>query len=158
MSLNDWILALHLLAAFAMVGAQVVFNAMIVTLWRTDSTRKVASFVPVSRLATVLVLAGTAGTVVSGVWLSITREPYDPWDAWIVASLVLWAVAGGLGARVGKGYGGPSLEAVEQAEAGTERDPRLAETFGASQTFWLHVASNVVIVVILVLMIWKPGA
>lgn len=158
MSLNDWILSLHLLSAFAYVGAEVVFSAMIVTLWRTDSTRRVASFMRLSRLATVLVMVGSAGTIVFGVWLSITKEPYDLWDAWVVAAIVLWAVAGWLGQQAGTGYGNASLEAAKLAETGTERSPALAETFGASRAFWLHVVSTVVIVAILVLMVWKPGA
>ena len=58
MDLNDWILALHLLAAFALVGAEVIFGAMIVTLWRENSTVRVNSFFGVSRIATVMVLAG----------------------------------------------------------------------------------------------------
>ena len=158
MSLNDWILSLHLLTAFAYVGAEVVFNAMIVALWRTDSTRRVASFMTVSRIATVLVMVGSLGVLVFGVWLSITKDPYDPWDLWIVASLVLWAIAGWLGSQVGNGYGSASLEAVKQAEAGIDKTPALAETFGPSRIFWLHVLSNVAILLIVVLMIWKPGA
>lgn len=121
MSLNDWILALHLLAAFAYVGSVVVFNAMIASLWRTDSTRRVASFMTVSKIATAMILAGSAGTLVFGVWLSISKDPYDPWDLWIIAAFVLWAAAGWLGTEAGKGYGNASLEAAKLAEAGTER-------------------------------------
>jgi hypothetical protein len=34
----------------------------------------------------------------------------------------------------------------------------VADTFGASRAFWLHVASTAIIILILIIMIWKPGA
>ena len=40
-SLNDWILALHLLAAFALVAAEVLFTILIVALWRSDSPSRI---------------------------------------------------------------------------------------------------------------------
>ena len=41
---------------------------------------------------------------------------------------------------------------------GVTSSPELAETFGASRAFWFHNATLVVVLVILVVMIWKPGA
>jgi uncharacterized membrane protein len=157
-SLNDWILSLHLLSAFAYVAAEVVFTAMIVSLWRTESTRRVSSFMPVSRIATGLVLLGSLGTLVFGIWLSISKEPYDLWDFWVIAAIVLWAVAGGLGQQAGNAYGSAGMEATRLATSGTETNPALAETFGASRAFWFHLVSTVAILAILVLMVWKPGA
>jgi hypothetical protein len=34
-----------------------------------------------------------------GIWLAISLDAYHPWDGWIIAAIVLWAVAGGTGAR-----------------------------------------------------------
>lgn len=158
MSLNDWILSLHLLSAFAMLGAQVVFSTMIVALWRTDSTRRVTSYMLVSRVGTVMVIIGAVGTLVFGVWLALTKEPYDLWDLWIVAALVLWLVAGALGGRGGTLYGNAALDAAELHESGIERSAELSATYGPSRAFWLHVVGTVLVVVILVLMVWKPGA
>ena len=50
MDLNDWILSLHVLSAFALVGAMVIFWIMIVALWGTDSTSRVASLMRVIAL------------------------------------------------------------------------------------------------------------
>ena len=44
MELTDWILALHLLSAVAMVAAVTVFSVMIAALWRTDDPAAVTSF------------------------------------------------------------------------------------------------------------------
>ena len=158
MSLNDWILSLHLLSAFAMLGAQVVFSTMIVALWRTDSTRRVTSYMLVSRIGTVMVIVGAVGTLVFGVWLALSKEPYDLWDLWIVAALVLWLVAGALGGQGGTLYGNAALEAAKLHESGVETSAELPIVYGPSRAFWLHVAGTVLVVAILVLMVWKPGA
>jgi hypothetical protein len=157
-SLDDWVLALHLLSAFALVGAEVVFTIMIVALWRSDDPRRIASFMQISRVATVLVMAGMLGTVVFGVWLAISLDAYQVWDGWVIASLIVWALASELGRRTGDHYGSAALRAVELDRAGTRSSPELAEDFGLSRGFWLHAAVLVLVVAVLVLMIWKPGA
>ena len=75
MDLNDWILSLHLLSAFALVGAEVVFWIMIVALWGTDSTSRVASLMRVSQVGTGMVAVGSLGTIVFGIWLAISARP-----------------------------------------------------------------------------------
>lgn len=158
MDLNDWILAFHLISAAALVGAEVMFGVMIAFLWRTDSTTKVDAFMPVSRVATALVMAGTAGTIVFGVWLAISLDAYQLWDGWIIAALVLWAIASFTGQQAGNAYGGTALEASKLAGAGTPTSPAVAETFGPSRAFQLHLVSNAAILLLILDMIWKPGA
>jgi uncharacterized membrane protein len=156
--LNDWILALHLLSAALLVGAEVIFGAMIVTLWRESGTTRVNSFFGVSRIATLMVLVGSAGTLIFGVWLAISKDPYDLWDGWIIAALLLWAIAGWSGQEAGKGYGSAGMEARRLAEAGTPTSQTVAETFGPSRAFKLHLVSNVAIALLVIDMVWKPGA
>ena len=158
MELNDWILALHLLSAFALIAAEVIFGAMIVTLWREASTLRVDSFYRVSQIATRLVLAGSAGTLIFGLWLSISKDPYEPWNGWIIAAFVLWAISGGTGAAAGKDYGAAAMEAKRLLREGTATSSAVAETFGPSKAFKLHLVSNAAIVLLLLDMIWKPGA
>jgi hypothetical protein len=158
MSLNDWILALHLLAAFALIGALVIFWIMIVALWNTDSTTRVASLMTVSRVATVMVAAGSIGTIVFGVWLAISMDAYQVWDGWVIAAIVLWAIGMETGRRAGEGYGEAGMEAGKLAAAGTPTSPLLAETFGVSRPFWFHTASSILFLLVLIDMIWKPGA
>ena len=158
MDLNDWILALHLLSAASLVAAEVAFGVMIAVLWRTDSTSKVAAFIPLSRVATALVIAGTAGTIIFGVWLSFSTDPYDIWDGWIIAALILWAIASYTGQQAGQAYGGTAMEAEKQAAAGTPTSAAVAEVYGPGRAFRMHVVSNVAILLIILDMIWKPGA
>ncbi len=158
MELNDWILSLHVLSAFALVGAMVIFWIMIVALWGTDSTSRVASLMRVSKVGSILVAVGSLGTIVFGVWLAISVDAYEIWDGWVIAAIVLWALAVELGRRGGKLYGDAGMEAEGLAAAGTETSPVVAETFSASRAFQFHLASSVLVLVILIDMIWKPGA
>ena len=158
MSLDDWILALHLISAFALVGALTIFSVMIAALWRTDDPAAVTSFMRPSITGNVLVAIGMAGTIVFGVWLAISLDAYQLWDGWVIAALVLWAIGGYLGSEAGKGYQAGGELAEKLSGEGATSSPELAEMFGASRAFWLHVATVAVVVLIVIDMIWKPGA
>jgi uncharacterized membrane protein len=158
LELNDWILALHLLAAFALIAAEVAFSIMIAALWRSDSPSNVASTMRLAQVGVMLVMVGMAGTVVFGVWLAISLDAYQLWDGWVIAALVLWALGGYLGQESGKGYQAGGELAEKLVAGGTTSSPELAETFGTSRAFWLHIATVAVVVLIVIDMIWKPGA
>ena len=123
MDLNDWILSLHVLTAFALVGAQVIFWIMIVALWGTDSTGRVASLMRVSKVATVMVAVGSLGTIVFGVWLAISLDAYQVWDGWVIAAIVLWAIAVEVGRRAGTGYGAAGCRGREARGCGNRDEP-----------------------------------
>jgi hypothetical protein len=91
------------------------------------------------RSAGILVGAGLGLVLVFGIWLAIDVDGYELWDPWILASLVLWALSGWVGGRAGQAF---------------ERDPVGQRQAGIR----FQTASSVAILVILVLMIWKPGA
>ena len=158
MELNDWILALHLLAAFSLVAAEVAFSIMVAALWRSDNPARVAAMMPVARTGAIMVMAGMAGTLIFGIWLAFSKDDYQLWDGWVIAALVLWAIGGFLGQKSGEGYQAGGELGAKLAGEGTTSSPELAETFGASRAFWLHIATLVVVLLILVDMIWKPGA
>ena len=70
----------------------------------------------------------------------------------------LGASAGALGQKSGESYAEAGKLAEQRAAEGDAPSAELAATFGPSRTFWLHLASFVVILLIVVDMIWKPGA
>jgi hypothetical protein len=156
--LNDWILALHLLSAFALVGAMTLFSILIVALWRCDSPTQVAALMRPAQLGNVLVIIGTLGTIVFGVWLAISLDAYQVWDGWVIAAIVLWAGAVELGRRAGTAYADAGKRAEELTAAGVTSSPELAVTFGKSNALWFHFGGIALILLILVDMIWKPGA
>lgn len=158
MDLNDWILALHLISAVALVGALTVFSVMIAALWRTEDPSAVTSFMRLSIAGNVLVAIGLVGTVVFGIWLAISLDGYELWDGWVIAAIVLWVIGAALGKRTGDGYRESAEMASRLVSSGSPRSPELAASMGATPAFWFHVATCVVVVLIILDMIWKPGA
>jgi hypothetical protein len=142
----DWLLFLHVLGAFAMVGATVVFWAVIFASRRSDRPTALApAYVP----ANIAVAGGSLLTVALGVWLAIYLDGYELWDGWILAALVLWAISVELGRR-----GGADIAAA----AKTDDDAALAAALRSGRTTSMLLGSTVALLVILALMIWKPGA
>lgn len=141
----DWLLFLHMLGAFGMVGAAVVFWGVIFAARRTDRpTTMTGVFAP----ANVAVAAGSVLTLVFGIWLAIYVDGYELWDGWILAALILWAASVELGRR-----GGGDI-----AKAAAAGDAALGTTLRTGRTIGMLAASTIALVVILALMIWKPGA
>ncbi len=89
----DWLLFLHLIAAFMLVVTVVMYSA--VALGAALSGRGV--FVA-DRCWDV----GGLGTLILGVWLALYLDEYEIWDGWIIGAIVLWLVATGLGETVRK--------------------------------------------------------
>jgi uncharacterized membrane protein len=155
---SDWLLALHLLAAFALVAALVLFTAVMVADWGEASPQRAAAYFHVARIGGPLIAAGTALTLILGIWLAIDLKAYQPWDGWIIAAIVLWAIAGYTGSKVGAHYT-KAQETVEQlAAAGDQPNAELAATLSDRRIRTLHAITIVAVVAILVLMIFKPGA
>jgi uncharacterized membrane protein len=159
MSLNDWLLALHLLSAFALMAAVVLFAFFIVVVRRTDLPEQVASvsrLLPVGKAA---VIAGSLGVLVFGIWLAISLDGIKVWSGWVLAAIVLWVIASETGRRSGVEYEVAAKRAVELVTAGqTGPDPGLQELARTSKGLLLQVVATVATLLILVDMIWKPGA
>jgi hypothetical protein len=137
--LSDWLLFLHVLSAFLVVGAMTALWGLVL------ATRPAAPLVAAEdamrfgRIAGPLVGVGMMGALGFGIWIAIDSTRYHPWDGWIVAALVLWAIAGATGTRAGQKF---------------ERDPVAGRQTGIR----LQAVNTLAVLAILVLMIWKPGA
>ena len=159
MSLNDWILALHLLGAFAVMGAIAFFGVLIVAGYRANRPSAVLATTRLVRVPTVMVIAGMVATLVFGIWLAISLDAYHPWDGWIIAAIVLWAISGGTGARGGNAYARAEKRARELLDAGDdEPSPELVSLMQDRTTLTLNTISTVAAFLMLLDMIWKPGA
>ena len=159
MALNDWLLALHLLSAFALAAALVLFWVVIVVVRRTDLPEQVASAARLLAVGNIAVIAGSLGVVVFGVWLAIALDGVKVWDGWVIAAIVLWAIATETGRRADPEFVPYVERARELVAAGqTGADPELAELARTSRGLLLHAIATVATVLILVDMIWKPGA
>ena len=132
------LLLLHVLAAFAIVATVVIFTAFAVG-WANDSR--------VLAVGNVLWMIGGLGTLGFGIWLALYVGGYHIYDGWIIAAIVVWAIATELGRRAQVGF-----TAASPSESGTSpsREARQAAVW-----HWLR---TIAVLVLLYLMIFKPGA
>ena len=159
MSVHDWLLFLHVLSAFILVGALVLFTFLIAFLWRTDLPRDIARVSGISRLGTVLVGVGSVGALILGVVLAFEANGYAIWDPWIVAAVIMWAAMGELGRRTGLAYDAAGAKARELGAAGHDApNPELGAMFRSSRGLIFHFATVTVLLLLLLDMIFKPGA
>jgi hypothetical protein len=79
---------------------------------------------------------GGLGTLILGIWLALHLDQYGIFDGWIIGAIVLWLVATGLGQTI-------------------QRRTASGDAAAVATMHWLR---TLVIVGLLVLMVWKPGA
>ena len=135
----DWLLFLHVLTAFFIVGTVVIFSAF--ALGAAAEPRLLS-------IANALWAIGGLGTLVLGIWLALYVDGYEVWDGWILGAIVLWAIATELGRRAQVGYGAAPAESGEGG----------AVAAGARQAALMHWLRSVAVLALLVVMIYKPGA
>ena len=128
--MDDALLFLHVLSAFALVAGVVMFSAAAFGVPLAGVSRTVAN-----RLTDV----GATAALVFGIWIVLREDVYDITDGWILGAIGLWVFAVATGTMAGR--------AVPEGD-----DARLD---GRAQALhWVTVAATVGI---LALMIWKPG-
>jgi hypothetical protein len=137
----EWLLFFHVLSAGLLVGALAYFWALVLATRPGASMFGGVTSLRMARPATVAVSVGVAGTLIFGVWLAIYLDEYQVWDGWILGSLALWAIGAGAG----------------------ERSGRALTPVGDVYPAWrkgvlLHTVASIAALLVLVMMIWKPGA
>jgi uncharacterized membrane protein len=158
-SFDDWALALHVLSAFAWVAGIVLFWILIVAVRKADTPEGTIRTEPVVRLGNAAVGIGMVGTIVFGIWLAFSAGGYDIWDGWIIAALVLWVISTPLGQRTGAVYTEGMNKARELQTAGqTGSSAELLALNRSSRGVVFHFLWSLVVLLILLDMIWKPGA
>jgi hypothetical protein len=158
-SFDDWILALHVLSAFAYVAGVVLFWVLVVAVRGTDTPDGTIRMASVVKVGNVAVGIGAGGTIVLGIWLAFSVGGYDIWDGWIIAALVLWFISAEIGRRTGAAYMQGMNKAQELQTAGqTGPSTELLALNRTGEGVVLHVLASAVVLLILVDMIWKPGA
>jgi hypothetical protein len=123
----DWLLFLHLIAAFLLAVTVVMYSAVALGAGAPGRTLFVAD-----RCWDV----GGLGTLIFGIWLALYLDQYDFFDGWILGALALWFVATGLGQTI-------------------QRRTAAGETAAVATMHWIR---TLVVLGLLVLMVWKPGA
>jgi uncharacterized membrane protein len=128
------LLFFHVLSAFLLVSAVVIYSAFVLGSPVNRPTRLVAE---------IIWGVGGVGTLIFGVWLALNRPEYEIYNGWIIAALVLWVLANGAGAQVSRGIQ-PTGD-----DSAVSIDRRVAFAH------WMRVLW---VVLLLLDMVWKPGA
>jgi hypothetical protein len=148
-------LALHLLAAFAVASALVLYSVLVFSGRRMTTLDQTRMLFRVAPVATPLIAAGVGLVLVLGIVLAIDADAYELWNGWIIAAIVLWALLGWLGQRSGKYYTAvQKLAESDDESVEAEVLARLRAPTGAR----LHWATVGIFLLLLLDMIFKPGA
>lgn len=128
------LLFFHVLAAFLLFGAVVMYSAFVLGAPVDRRARTVAE---------ILWGVGGIGTLGLGIWLALYLDAYKIYDGWVIAAIVLWVLANATGSQTSKG--------VQPAADGR------AVAIG-SRVAAMHWLRTVIVVALLVVMVYKPGA
>jgi uncharacterized membrane protein len=153
----DWLLFLHVTGAFLVIGGAAMAGVFNLAALRSERPSDVVLLFRFARVAVAAIGVGMALTLGFGLWL-VHHVGYSWGQTWIVLALVFWVLSNALG-----GIGGKRERKVrELAERLTaEGDAPSAELSARLRDpVWLALSwgSGVVVIAILALMIWKPGA
>ncbi len=149
----DWMLALHVLAAFAMAAGLVFYTVLVVTGLRATTLDDARTLFRVSPIGGPVIGAGSLLALVLGIVLAIDSDDYHVWDPWVIAAIVLWGVIGFLGQRSGAHYIAIQKLADEGGEE-AEVIRRLHEPKGRL----LQFSAVALFLVLLLDLVFKPGA
>jgi len=156
-STYDWLLSIHITGAFLYVGGGAAAGILNLRAWYAERPSEVALLLRlISRVAVPAIGIGAVVSLVFGVWL-VHHAGYSYGTFWVWAAIVLWAVAGALGGRGGQYQSKAGVEAARLAEAGDTMTPELRALVRDPVGNALSYASGLTLLVILILMIWKPG-
>ena len=133
----DTLLFLHLLGAFIAFVTVGVFVA-----WGLGAPVQRGSF----NLADAAWNVSGALLLIFGIWLVLFIDGYELWDGWILGALVLLGAASAFGAWARRDV----LEVISD-------DGAAASITGTRVNLW-NWLRTISIVLIIVLMVWKPGA
>jgi uncharacterized membrane protein len=136
--LYDWLLFLHVLSAVLAVGAMTALWGLILGT-RSEGLLDPPTAMSYGRFFGIVVGVGMTGAIIFGIWLAIHVDGYELWDGWILVSLVLWAATAWAGGQAGRAF---------------EADP----VAGRAKGIRYQAIASIGVLLILILMIWKPGA
>jgi uncharacterized membrane protein len=156
-STYQWLLALHVTSAFLLLGGGAWAATLnLLALGRADRPSEVATLFALIRPAVLVLGAGSIGTLVFGLWL-VHEASYGYGQFWIWAAIILWAVAGGLGGAGGKRDEQTRRLALRLATEGDAPSEELRARVRDRTSLLLSYGSGLALLLILVLMVWKPG-
>lgn len=159
MDFEAWIFALHVLSAALLVGSLVMSWIVIVSLRSASTAATTLSLNRIAIVGNAATIVGLLGAIGFGLWLAILRIDFHPWDAWVIAAIVLWAIATVMLFLSFVEYRKPVEKAKALAAAGdTKPNVTLTALNRSSTMLLLRALASTAVVLIVIDMLWKPGA
>jgi len=156
---EDWIFAIHLLSAATLVGALVMSWILTIALRSVETAGTTLSFNRVAMVGATAIGVGLGGAIGFGIWLAILRDAFHVWDGWVIVAIILWCIATAAIARAVAEYRKPAEKARELIASGqTGPSDELAALNRSSTGLLLRALASVAIVLIVIDMVYKPGA
>ena len=153
----QWLLALHVTGAFLLMGGGAIAASLNLAALRRDRPSDIVLLFGLIRIVVALILVGSLLALVFGLWL-VHDAGYRYGDGWVVAALVLFVLGNALGGMGGRRDDRTAQFARELAAAGDAPSPELRARVRDPVSLALSYGSGLILVAILALMIWKPGA
>ena len=157
MTTYQWLLFLHVTGAFLLLGGGVIAGALNLMALGRERPSEILLLFGLIRIAVVSILIGTLLAFVFGLWL-VHEAGYGYGDGWIVAAIILLVLANALGGIGGRRDDRTARLARELAASGDAPSAELRGRVRDPISLALSYGSGLVLVALLAIMIWKPGA
>jgi uncharacterized membrane protein len=155
----QWLLVFHVTGAFLLVGGGAIAAALNLAALRRERPSEIVLLFGLIRIAVVAIVVGSVLAFVFGLWL-VSEAPwnYGYGDGWIVAAIVLLILGNAMGGMGGKRDEQTAKLARELAAAGDAPSPELRSRVRDPISLALSYGSGLILIALLALMVWKPGA
>ena len=157
MSTAQWLLMLHITAAFFLVGGSVAAGILNTLAIRAERPSETAFLLRLVRVTLPAIGIGAGGTIIFGIWLW-HELGFGIGAGWIWASLALWVATSALGSAGGRHQEKARTLAEQLSAAGDTSTAELKALLRDPRGNALSWLAGLTTLAILVLMIWKPGS
>ena len=156
MTAYHFLLFFHLVGAFCFFAGGAIAGTLQLGALRRERPSEILTLLRLTRVGVLLVLVGAVLTLVFGIALA-HHDGFGLTPAWIRAALGLWLASIGLGAAGGRTARLARYRAEELAAAADEPDEELRALVAHRPSLVLSWLSGGLLLVILVLMVWRPA-
>jgi uncharacterized membrane protein len=153
----QWLLVFHVTGAFLLLGGGALAAALNLAALARERPSEILLLFGLIRIAVVSIIVGALLAFVFGLWL-VHEAGYGYGDGWVVAALLLFILGNAMGGIGGRRDERTARFAQQLVAAGDAPSPELRARVRDRLSLALSYGSGVLLVVVLALMIWKPGA
>ena len=157
MNTYQWLLVFHVTAAFLLLVGGAIAAALNLSALGRERPSEIVLLFGLIRIAVVAILAGTLLAFVFGLWL-VHEAGYGYGDGWIVAAIILLILGNAIGGYAGSRDRRTAEYAQELVSQGDAPSPELRARVRDPISLAGSYGSGLILVAVLAIMIWKPGA